>query len=518
MSAYQRLVARFARIATVNEASSVLLWDAATMMPKGGAAARGDQLAELAVIAHGLLIEPATAGDLDEAEAVGVGADLWQRSNLRLMRHAHARATALPSGLVAARTRAAVACEAVWREARRDTDFPRVRPFLETLLQLVRESAAGLSASLGMSPYDALIDGYQRGVGTADIVPIFDAYVKFLGPALAEAEAIQASRPAPCLPEGPFPVDIQESLCRQLAAAAGLDFEHARLDRSAHPFCRGIPSDLRITTRYNELDFSGSVLSVLHETGHALYERQLPAAYVRQPVGEAVGAALHESQALIVEMQACRSDPYLAWLGPRLHHLFGGDPAPYAPDNLGALWRRVSRSFIRIGADELTYPAHVVLRFRLEQALLAGDLRTAELPAAWNEGFLALLGVSPPNDAQGCLQDIHWYDGGYGYFPNYTLGAAAAAQMMAAARRAVPTLDEALSQGDLAPLLGWLRKHIHDRGSLLSFNDLLREATGKALDPEDFLAHLRTRYLAQKPLETLGISSPDDNTSYLHFN
>ena len=255
MSAYQRLVARFARIATVNEASSVLLWDAATMMPRGGAAARGDQLAELAVIAHGLLIEPATAGDLDEAEAVGVGTDPWQQSNLRLMRHAHARATALPSGLVAARTRAAAACETVWREARRDADFPRVLPFLETLLQLVRESAAGLSASLGMSPYDALIDGYQCGVGTADFVPIFDAYVTFLGPALAEAEAIQASRRAPRLPDGPFPVDIQESLCRQLAAAAGLDFEHARLDRSAHPFCRGIPSDLRITTRYNDLDF-----------------------------------------------------------------------------------------------------------------------------------------------------------------------------------------------------------------------------------------------------------------------
>ena len=240
-------------------------------------------------------------------------------------------------------------------------------------------------------------------------------------------------------------------------------------------------------------------MSVLHETGHALYERQLPAAFVRQPVGEAVGAALHESQALIVEMQACRSDAYLAWLGPHLHHVFGGDPAPYAPDNLGDLWRRVSRGFIRIGADELAYPAHVVLRFRLEQALLTGDLRPAELPAAWNEGFLALLGVSPPNDALGCLQDIHWYDGGYGYFPNYTLGAAAAAQMMAAARRAVSTLDEALSQGDLAPLLGWLRKHIHGRGSLLSFNDLLREATGKALDPEDFLAHLRARYLVPKP-------------------
>ena len=204
---------------------------------------------------------------------------------------------------------------------------------------------------------------------------------------------------------------------------------------------------------------------------------------------------MHESQSLIVEMQACRSDAFLSWLGPELLATFGGDPAPYATENLGRLWRRVERSFIRVDADEMTYPAHVILRFRLEQALISGDLAVADLPGAWNDGLHALLGIVPPDDARGCLQDIHWYDGAFGYFPSYTLGAMAAAQLMVAARRAVPELDAALGQGDLGPLLGWLRVNVHALGSRLGFNDLLVAATGKSLDPLDFQAHLTARYL-----------------------
>jgi carboxypeptidase Taq len=237
------------------------------------------------------------------------------------------------------------------------------------------------------------------------------------------------------------------------------------------------------------------VLAVVHETGHALYERDLPAPYARQPVGEAAGMATHESQSLIVEMQACRSDAFLTWLGPQLHAAFGGDPAPYRPGNLARLWRRIDRGFIRVDADEMTYPAHVIVRFRLEQALIDGTLSVAELPGAWNEGFRSLLGIVPPDDARGCLQDIHWYDGAFGYFPSYTLGAMAAAQLMATARRAVPNLDAALAEGDLSPLLGWLRTKVHGKGSLLEFNALLREATGKPLDPADFERHLTARYL-----------------------
>jgi carboxypeptidase Taq len=494
MTAYDRLATRFARIATIGEASSVLGWDAATMMPPGGGAARGDQLAVLAGVSHSLLVAPAVGDDLAAAEATAEP-DPWNAANLRLMRNAYTRATAMPSDLVEAQARANSACEKVWREARRQSDFALVRPHLQEVVRLVREAAAALAPALGLSPYDALMDGFQRGMRVADIVPVFAGYEAFPGQALPQAEERQARNPAPLRPPGPFPIAVQEALCRRLAARLGLDFAHARLDRSAHPFSGGTQTDVRITSRYDEADFTQAVLAVVHETGHALYERGLPASHARQPVGEAAGMAAHESQSLIVEMQACRSDAFLSWLGPELHAAFGGDPAPYRPENLARLWRRIERGFIRVDADEMTYPAHVILRFRLEQALIAGTLSVADLPGAWNEGFQALLGMVPPDDARGCLQDIHWYDGAFGYFPSYTLGAMAAAQLMAASRHDVPELDSALGEGDLSPLLGWLRAKVHAKGSRLEFNPLLQEATGRPLDPSYFERHLTARYL-----------------------
>ena len=492
-TAYRRLTDRFARIATIGEASAMLGWDAAAMMPPGGATARGDQFAVLAGLAHGMLVAPDVADELAAAQSPD---DPWQQANLALMRHAHVRATALPADLVEAQARANSACEKVWREARQKSDFSLVRVHLAEVVRLVREAAAALAPALGLSPYDALMDGFQRGIGAADVGPVFANYEVFLAKAVPLVEERQARQGPALRPRGPFPADKQEALCRRLSERAGLDYSHARLDRSAHPFCGGTPSDVRITTRYDEADFSQALLGVLHETGHALYERGLPADFARQPVGEAAGMATHESQSLIVEMQACRTDAFLSWLGPELLATFGGDPAPYEPGNLARLWRHVERGFIRVEADEMTYPAHVILRFRLEQALIAGDLTVKDLPGAWNDGFKALLGLTPPDDARGCLQDIHWYDGAFGYFPSYTLGAMAAAQLITAARRAEPGIDAGLGRGDFSPLQAWLRVHVHGQGSLLGFNDLLAAATGKPLDPVDFEAHLTTRYLS----------------------
>jgi carboxypeptidase Taq len=495
MTAYDRLAARFARMATLGEASSVLSWDAATMMPAGGGAARGDQLAVLAGMQHSLLLAPGVDEDLAEAEAADE-TDAWRAANLRLMRHAYTRASALPPDLVEAEARANSACEKVWREARRLSDFAMVRPHLQEVVHLAQEAAAALASALDLHPYDALMDGYQRGMRTADVSRVFSDYEAFLREALPRAEERQARNPEPQRPAGPFPIAVQEALCRRVAEGLGLDFAHARLDRSAHPFSGGTQTDVRITSRYDETDFTQAVLAVVHETGHALYERGLPVAWARQPVGEAAGMAAHESQSLIVEMQACRSDAFLAWLGPELHGAFGGDAAPYRSANLARMWRRVERSLIRVDADEMTYPAHVILRFRLEQALVAGSLAVADLPGAWNDGVHSLLGITVPDDRRGCLQDIHWYDGAFGYFPSYTLGAMAAAQLMAAARRSGPELDAALERGELKPLLGWLRVNVHGNGSLLEFNELLSQATGKSLDPSDFQAHLAARYLS----------------------
>ena len=439
MTAYQRLTGRFARIATLSEAGEMLGWDANTMMPAGGAAARGDQLAVLAGVTHGMLTAPEVAHDLAEAAADSgqSGAEAqsshelhaspgarakappanWEAANLALMRQAHVRATALPADLVEAETRANLACETVWREARAAADFARVAPYLNEVVRLSRARAQALSDRLGLSPYDALMDGYQRGITAAEVEPVFARLQAFLADALPRAEALQASRPAPLKLQGSFPEAAQEALCRRLAGLAGLDFGHARLDRSTHPFCGGTPTDVRITTRYNEADPAQAIMGVLHETGHALYERGLPAGWARQPVGTASGMAAHESQSLIIEMQAARSDAYLGWLSGELAAAFGAAGPATTPANLARLWRRVERGFIRVDADELTYPAHVIMRFRLERALIAGELAVADLPGAWNDGLRAMLGITPPDDRLGCLQDIHWYEGAVRILP-----------------------------------------------------------------------------------------------------
>ena len=257
------------------------------------------------------------------------------------MRHAYTRATAMPPDLVEAQARANSACEKVWREARRQSDFAMVRPHLEEVVRLMREAAAALAPALGLDPYDALMDGYQRGMRTADVTAVFTEYEAFLRRALPQAEERQARNPPPVRPVGPFPIAVQEALCRRLAERLGLDFAHARLDRSAHPFTGGTPTDVRITSRYDETDFTQAVLARGARDRPRAVRARSARRLARQPVGEAAGMAAHESQSLIVEMQACRSDAFLDWLGPELHATFGGDPAPYRPDNLARLWRRV---------------------------------------------------------------------------------------------------------------------------------------------------------------------------------
>ncbi|GAN81213.1 carboxypeptidase M32 [Acidocella aminolytica] len=488
MSAYEALKSSFHRIACLDEASAMLGWDAAAMMPDGGAAARGEQLAVLAGLRHEFLCAPEIGDKLAEAgEQSG-----WDKQNLALMREAHVRAIALPRELVEAQVRAGQVCETIWRSARKAGDFSAVREALAEVVRLTREGAVILGEALGMTPYDALMSQYQRGIGAAQAGAIFARYEAFLWEVLPRAEELQARQTHEALPAGPYPEAVQAVLARRLAEAAGLNFNAARLDISAHPFCGGTPSDIRITTRYDEGDFAAALMGVLHETGHALYEQNLPAAWARQPVGAAAGMAVHESQSLIVEMQAVRSDAYLSYLASLAAEAFG---KAITPAGLKHRLRRVERSFIRVEADEMTYPAHVLLRFRLEQALLSDDLAVKDLPGAWNEGFKALLGIVPPDDAQGCLQDIHWFDGAIGYFPSYTLGAMAAAQLMAAARKALPDLDEALARGNLSPLTGWLAAHVHGRGSSAGFNDILLAATGEGLNPAYFEAHLTSRYL-----------------------
>ncbi len=496
IDAYSQLTVLFRRIAIVDEAKAILGWDEATVMPDGGAPDRAEQLATLSGLAHDLLTTPEIADLLDAAEAAPP-ADAFESRNLYLMRRAHRQATTLPRDLVEAFVRQSSACEKKWREAKSTAEFRVVAPSFSALITLVREYAQALGGAFNVAPYDALVDQYQPGISSADIMPVFARFETFLRDALPRAEELQRqASDAMRVGVPPFPEVAQEAICRRLAAQAGLDFHSARLDRAAHPFCGGTPGDIRITTRYDETDLCSALMSVLHETGHALYEAGLPREHARQPVGLAAGMAVHESQSLIIEMQAARSDAYLGYIGPILAKAFNQEPAEFAMDRLAGRLRRVERSFVRVEADELTYPAHVILRSRLERAIIEGNLSACDVPTAWNDGLRGLLDVVPPDDTRGCLQDIHWYTGLFGYFPSYTLGAMAAAQLMAAARRAEPTLDDALARGDFALLLDWLRRNVHRYGSRFGFNDLLTLATGSKLDPTDFETHLTKRYLS----------------------
>ena len=495
---YQQLERRFKRLSALGEVQAVLHWDMAAMMPRGGGEARAGQLAELKAVRHGLLTAPETGELLDAAEDAD-GLKGWQPANLREMRRLWTKATALPEDLVVALSRACSACEMVWRTARPEADFAAVKPTLEEVLALTREAAAAKAEKLGLSLYDALLDDYEPGGRTADIDPVFAELEDFLPGLLSDTFDAQAARPKAILPEGPFPEEKQKALGVRLMEALGFDFDHGRLDISLHPFCGGTPDDVRITTRYDEADFTSSLMGVLHETGHALYERGLPKQWRGQPVGEALGMSIHESQSLLVEMQVCRSRAFLGYAAPLMREAFAaeskdGGPA-WEPENLYRLYTRVKPGFIRVDADEVTYPLHVIVRYRLEKAMIEGDMEIADLPAAWNDGFKELLGLTPSTDREGCLQDLHWFDGAWGYFPTYTLGAMTAVQLFEAAKKAVPEIEPAIAKGDFKPLFGWLKTHVHTKGSLLTANELLIEATGKPLDPKIFKAHLKARYL-----------------------
>ena len=360
----------------------------------------------------------------------------------------------------------------------------------------MRESAAAKAEALSLSPYDALLDQYEPGGRAADIDRLFADLAGFLPALLAEILDKQGS-PPPAL-SGSFPQATQEALCRQIMQAVGFDFNHGRLDSSAHPFCGGTPDDVRITTRYDESDPSRALMGILHETGHGLYERGLPSEWAGQPVGLARGMSLHESQSLLTEMLACRSGAFFEFAAPLIRAAFkadADDPA-WSPEAFRRRATRVTPSFIRVDADEVTYPAHVILRYRLERAMIAGDLAIDDLPGAWNEGFKELVGLEVPNDSLGCMQDIHWYDGAFGYFPTYTLGAMTAAQLYESALVAVPHIPERVRHGDFTPLLGWLRENVHRKASSRSTSEIITEATGRLLDTDAFRRHLTARYLA----------------------
>ena len=496
MEAYRALEKRFERLSHLEGVSQVLHWDRAVMMPPGGATARAGQQATLDVLAHEILVDPRTGDLLNKAEGEAASLDGWQAANFAEMRRRWRHATALPADLVEALTLKSAACEMAWREARAQNRFADVAPLLTALLGLVREKAQAKAAALGLGPYDALLDSYDPGTRSADVDRIFGELRSFLPGLIDRVVARQAALPEPLPLDGRITVPAQRKLARKLMKTVGFDTQFGRLDVSHHPFTCGVPDDVRITTRYTAGDFTESLMGVLHETGHALYERGRPPAWKNQPVGEARGMTIHESQSLLLEMQACRSREFVRFVSPLMREVFLGTGDAWSAANLERYYLKVERSLIRVEADEVTYPAHILLRYDLERALVIGDLQVKDLPGAWADGMKALLGIDVPGDALGCMQDIHWYGGDFGYFPTYTLGALAAAQLFQAAIRANTDVLPGIARGDFRPLLVWLGPNVHSIASRHSTQDILRNATGAPLGTAAFRAHVEARYLS----------------------
>jgi len=497
-SAYEQLAGHFRRIGQLGEIEAVVEWDQAVNMPAAAGPARAAAVANLAFMRHELLVQPRVADWIENAKAQR---DLgtWELANLQEAERLFLRARAIPAALVEASAVADKTCEQAWRRYRGENNFTDFAPYLEKVVALKREVAQALADTLGVDPYDALVDEYEPGASRATIDSVFVPLREFL-PSFAE-EVIERQRGTKIVqPTGPFSVPDQRALGLRLMAASGFDTNRGRLDVSHHPFCGGVPGDVRITTRYDEQDFTSGLMGVLHEAGHGKYEQGLPQQWEHQPVGAARGMVLHESQSLLQEMQVCRSPEFLEFAAPLFRRAFAvraeSEPAAFSLANLQALYLRVKPSLIRVDADEVTYPAHVILRYEIERDLIDGSLCVSELPEVWDAGMKSLLGLNTAgDDKNGCMQDVHWPSGAFGYFPLYTLGAVAAAQLYSSAKAASPQIPEAIRQGDFAPLNAWLAANVWSRASSVSTQQLLVDATGSELAPTCFIEHLKNRYL-----------------------
>ena len=493
-SPYAQLEQEFRRLHAFRGALSLLRWDAAVMMPRGSADVRGEQLAALETEHHALLTTPKVARLLERAEAGSSQLEDWQLANLREMRRQRDHAIATPPSLIARLAKATSRAEVFWVEARKANDFRLFAPHLTEVVHLVRDKAALMGQARGLAPYDALVDAFTPGISTADIDTIFKALSRKLPGLINEAIEVQAARPPAPLP-GKFSVPRQRQLSFDVLSALGFPFDRGRLDESEHPFTEGVPGDIRVTTRFDVNDPFSGLLGAVHETGHAMYDLGLPMQWRDQPVGRDRGLALEESQSLLFEMNLCRSRSFVTYLKPLLEKYLQVSGPEWAEDNLYRHLTRVRRSLIRMDADELTYPVHIMLRYELEKKILEGSLPVADLPEAWNANLEQRLNIRPANDVEGCLQDIHWAVGHFGYFPSYALGAVIAGQLNEALRAERPSLDAEIAAGEFGGVMEWLRDNVHGVGARLPVQELLKQATGKPLTAAAYLRYLEAKYL-----------------------
>ena len=490
---FEKLDALCRTLDALEHSQAILGADEATHMAVGGGEKRAEAMAVLAGIYH----RQATAPEIADLIAAAKQEDLndAQEAALREFERQYINATSLPAEFVERQTRTRMRCEQLWRDLRAKNDWAGFEPALAGVIAMAREEAAMRAEALKLDPYDAMVEQYDPGLRTAVIEPMFDELKAFLADfvprALDAQEKRRAAKPVKPLGGG-YAIDGQRSLGLEMMGAIGFDFTHGSLAVSHHPFCGGVPTDIRMTTRYNTNDFLIALMGTLHETGHALYEQNLPGDWHHWPAGHARGMALHESQSLFVEKQIGRNPAFWQFALPHLATHLG---ETWALDDILPHIHQVKRGLIRVDADEVTYPLHIILRFELERDLIGGTLEAADLPEAWDAKMRQYLDLATlDNPADGPMQDVHWPSGAFGYFPSYTLGALMAAQQYATIKAAHPDIEEEMARGHFDTLNDWRRDNVWHQASFHATPEILERATGEGLSARHFMAHLEARY------------------------
>jgi len=491
---YKKLEKKYQEISLLYEAMGILSWDRSTFMPNKSIDGRTDQLSNLYIISHKMLKDKKFFNCIKNSEKLK-SLNKWEMKNLKLIKKEYILNNILDKKLLKRISEATSDCEMSWRLAKKRNDFKSLIPKFEEVLKLRKIEAKIKGKVLNCSAYDALLNNHEENLNSNKIDKIFNQLISFLPDFLKEVLIFQKKNKKINFINDKINLNLQEKLGRLLMEKVGFNFSTGRLDISMHPFCGGAYKDARITTRYNQNNFVESLMGVLHETGHALYNLGLPERWKYQPVGNSLGTVVHESQSLFIEMQICRSLEFLKFASPYIKKVFKKKGNKWGYSNLYKIYTYVTPSFIRVDADEVTYPLHIFVRYKIEKELIEGNMKVKEIPKVWNMFMKKYLGIEPKNNKDGCLQDIHWFDGTFGYFPTYTLGALYAAQFFAKAKEQIPSLSNQISKGRFTKLLEWLRDNIHQKGSLYTSDELIKKVTGEELNIEYFKKHLINRYL-----------------------
>jgi carboxypeptidase Taq len=481
---------RLATIGDLHSAASVLAWDRQTYMPEAGVRGRAEQLATLARLTHEMLVSSETGRLLSDVSEREPGSD--DAALLRLARREHGRAIRLPARLVEETSRATALAEQVWIRAREESDWPLFAPHLERVLALKQEEAGYLDAE---HPYDAMLDRFDPGASTQRMRTMFDELKEGIVPLVRDVSARLANdRAAPL--RGEFDESAQEAFGRNVITSFGYDWSRGRQDRTVHPFCInfGDPDDVRITTRFDPECLSVALFATCHEAGHALYEQGVDPAYSRTPLAGGVSMGVHESQSRLWENLVARSRPFWTYFHQELRDAFPGILDGVDLETIYRAVNAVRPSEIRTEADELTYDLHVLLRFELEVDLFEGALTVKDLPKAWNAKMEEYLGIIPKNHALGVLQDTHWADGYFGYFPSYAFGNVLSVQLFEAAVDERPEILPEMEIGEFGSLLGWLRYNVYRHGKKYEPDDLIQRSTGRPPETAPYLRYLGSKF------------------------